>query len=104
MEADIDPGECEILVSVNGQQVYKFEDEDANAHVKDNENWIVANCHVLADEELVQALGGPFPKAKRFRNFRCLIENENTEEDVLAEMTHAVLSRRPGNSISSARR
>ncbi len=87
-EADIDPGECEIIA--NGQQ---FEDEEANAHViAADGNLVVGNCHIVPDEQTILNLGGPFRSAQVFKDFLCLIETEGTLEDIEAFMSHAVLT------------
>jgi len=85
--ADIDSnGDCEIAGVVSD------EFEDANVHVAINDNWIVATCHSDLNETDLGALGGPFTVAQVYRDFECLVGNDDDLEDVPSTMSHAVVT------------
>ncbi len=84
---DIDSnGDCEIA------GVGSDEFEDANVHVAINDNWIIATCHSDLTEAELGALGGPFTVAQVYRDFECLVGNDDDLEDVPSTMSHAVVT------------
>jgi hypothetical protein len=84
---DIDSnGDCEI------SGVVSDEFEDANVNVAINDNWIIATCHTDLEEAHIAALGGPFTKAQVYRDFECLVGNDDDLEDVVSTASHAVVT------------
>jgi hypothetical protein len=84
---DIDSnGDCEV------EGVVSDEFEDAIVNVAINGNWIIATCHTDLDEGQIAALGGPFRGAQVYRDFECLVGNDDDLEDVVSTSSHAVVT------------
>ncbi len=85
---DIDPGECDFSFGA-----VTFNLEDINAHVVANQRWVIAECHVKLSRSQLESIGGPFQQAQHYWGFECLVENDDTAEDIPAFVSHAVLSK-----------